>query len=102
MIEAAEAKSKPGKANQASVKTAAAETLATTADDCDNFLAFLQASAVKYPRVLAAPLYLRADKRARAWFQQWTNVNIPKPPTPAPQDQLGLTGVLTNVATRLH
>ena len=45
---------------------------------------------------------LRADKRARVWFQIWTDVNLPKPPTPYPQDHLGLTGVLTNVATWLH
>ena len=55
-IEAEEAKAKPGKANQASSKTAAVNTLATIADDCDNVLAFLQAVYVKSPRVLAAPL----------------------------------------------
>ena len=96
-----EAKAKPVKANQATAKTAAAETLATIADDCDDILAFLQAVAVKYPRVLAS-LSLPADKRARVWFQRWTDVNLPKLPTPAPQDHLGLMGVLTNVATRLH
>ena len=64
-IEAAEAKANPGKAKQASDETAAAETLATIEDDCDNVLAFLQAVAVKYPRVIAAPLSLRAEKRAR-------------------------------------
>ena len=67
MIEAAEAK-KPGKAKHASSKTAAAETLATIADDCDNVLAFLQAVSVKYPQVLAAPLSLLEDKRACVWF----------------------------------
>ena len=51
---------------------------------------------------ITAPLSLRADKRARVWFQRWTDVNLPTPPNPAPQDHLGLTGVLTNVATRLH
>ena len=118
-IEAAEAK-KPGKAKQASAKTAAAETenpdkakqastktavsktLATITDDYDDVLAFLQAIAVKSPRVLAAPLSLHADKRAHVWFQLWTDVNLPKPPTLASQDHLGLTDVLTNVATRLH
>ena len=65
MIEAAEAKAKPGKAKQASAETAAAKTLATIADYCDNVLVLLQAVAVKSPRVLAAPLSLRADKRAR-------------------------------------
>ena len=39
---------------------------------------------------------------ARIWFQRWTDVNLPTPPKPAPQDHLGLTGVLTNVATQLH
>ena len=29
-------------------------------------------------------------------------MNLPKPPTPAPQNHLGLTDVLTDVATRLH
>ena len=101
-IEAAEAKANPGKAKQASVETAAARTLATIADDCDNVLAFLQAIAVKSPRVIVAPLSLLADKHARIWSQQWTDVNLPKPPTLSPQDHLGLTGVRTNVATRLH
>ena len=82
-FEAAEAK-KPGKAKQASAKTAVAEMLASTADDCDDVLAFLQTVGVKYPQVLAAPLSLRAEKRARVWFQLWIDVNLPKPPTPAP------------------
>ena len=93
---------KHGKAKQASAETAAAETLASIADDCDNVFAFLQAVAVKSPRVLAATLSLCADKRARVWFQRWTDVNLPKPPTPSPQDHLGLTDVLIDVATRLH
>ena len=92
----------PGKAKQDSAKTAATETLATISDDCDNVLAFLQAVAVKSPRVLAALLSLCVDKRACVWFQQWTGVNLPKPPTPAPQDHMGLTDILTDVATRLH
>ena len=29
-------------------------------------------------------------------------MNLPKPPTPTPQDHLGLTDALTNVTTRLH
>ena len=101
MIEAVEAKN-PGKAKHASAETAAAKTLATIAYDCDNVLAFLQAVSVKSPRVLAAPLSLCADNCARVWLQRWADVNLPKPPTPAPQDHLGLTGVLTDVATRLH
>ena len=60
---------KPGQAKQASAETAAAETLASIADDCDDVLAFLQAVAFKYPRVLAAPLSFRTDKCARVWFQ---------------------------------
>ena len=40
-IETAKAKAKPGKAKQASTKTAAAETLATIAGNCDDVLAFL-------------------------------------------------------------
>ena len=93
---------KPGKSKQASAETAAAETLASIADDCEDVLAFLQAVAVKYPRVLAAPLSLGAEKRAHVWFQRWTDVNLPKMPTLAPQDHLGLTEILTDVATRLH
>ena len=75
-----EAKAKPGKAKQASAETAAAETLATIAYNCDKVLAFLQVVAVKYHQVIAAPLSLCADKRARVWLQRWTDVNIPKPP----------------------
>ena len=103
---AAEAKN-PGKAKQASAetaaaKTAAAKTLASIAVDCNDVLAFLQVVAVKPYRVLAAPLSLRADKRARVWFQRWTDVNLPKPLTPASQDHMGLTDILTDLATRLH
>ena len=60
---------KPGKSKQASVETAATKTLAPIADNYNDVVAFLQAVAVKYPRVLAAPLSLRADKRTRVWFQ---------------------------------
>ena len=59
-IEDEDAKAKPGKAMQAATKT-----LTTITEDCDNILAFLQAVAVKYPRVIAALLSLCADKRAR-------------------------------------
>ena len=97
-IEAEDTKlAKPGKAKQAT-----AETLTTISDNCDNVLDFLQVIDVKYPRFITAPLSLLADKRARVWFQRWTDVNLPTPPNPDPQDYLGLTGVLTNVATRLH
>ena len=57
---------------------------------------------MKPPRVIAAPLSLRADKKARVWFQRWTDVHLPKPPTPAPKDHTGLMDVLIDVATRLH
>ena len=40
-IEVTEAKANPGKAKQASAETAAADTLATIADDCDKVFAFL-------------------------------------------------------------
>ena len=82
---------KIGKAKQASAETAAAETLAPFAVDCDDVLAFLQAVAMKSPRVIAAPLSLCADKKARVWFQRWTDVHLPKPPTPAPQDHMVVT-----------
>ena len=98
---AAEAR-KPGKAKQASAETAGAKTLVSFAFNCDDVLAFLQAVSVNPPQVIAAPLSLRADKKARVWFQIWTDVHLPKPPTPAPQDHLGITDVLTDVATRLH
>ena len=51
-------------ANPGKAKHAAAETLTTISDDCDDVLAFLQAVAVKYPRVIADPLSLRADNCA--------------------------------------
>ena len=101
--ETAAAKTKNlGNAKQASAETAAAETLAYITEDCDDVLAFLQAVAVKSPRVIAAPLSLRVDKCARVWFQRWTDMNLAKPPTLAPQDHLGLMDVLTDVTTWLH
>ena len=51
---------KPAKAKQA-----AAKTLTTIADDCDNVLAFLQAVVVKSPQDIADPLSLLMYKRAR-------------------------------------
>ena len=56
---------KPVKSKQASADMAAAKTLASFTVDCDDVLAFLQAVAVKSPRVIAAPLSLRADKKVR-------------------------------------
>ena len=64
-IDAKEAKAKPVKEKQASAETADAETLATITENCEDVFASLQAVAVKYPRVIAAPLSLRADKRTR-------------------------------------
>ena len=93
---------KPGKAKQASAETDVAETLASFAVDCDDVLAFLQAVAVKSPRVIAAPLSICSDNKARVWFQRWTDVHLPKPFTPATQDHMGLTDVLTDATTRLH
>ena len=57
---------------------------------------------MKFPRVIAAPLSLRADKKARVWFQRWIDVHLPKPPPPASQDHMGLSDVLTDVTTRPH
>ena len=64
-IDAEEAKARPG-----NMKQAAAETLTTIEDDWDNILAFLHVVAIKYPRVIAAPLSFCADKCARVWFQR--------------------------------
>ena len=36
------------------------------------------------------------------WFLLWTETNLPMLPKPAPQDHMGITGVLTNVSTRLQ
>ena len=42
------------------------------------------------------------DKRTHVWFQHCKDINLPTPPKLPPQDHLGLTGVLTDVVTRLH
>ena len=88
---------KKGKAKQATTKT-----FDTIEDNCDDVLAFLQAIAVKSSRVTADPLSIRADNRTRVWFCRWTYTNLPTPPKTAPQDHMGLTGILADVATRLH
>ena len=67
-----------GKANQDTAKT-----LTTIADNFNNVSAFLQAIAVKSPRVIVSPIYLRAES-ARVWFRRWAEVNLPTTPTPAP------------------
>ena len=38
----------------------------------------------------------------RISFRCWTDINLPMPPKLAPQDHMGLTGVLINVVTKLH
>ena len=82
-------------------KQATVEMWAAIADNCDEILDFLQTVAVKSPRVTAAPLSLREDKRTRVWFCRWVDINLAMPPNPVPQDHTGLTGFLTDVATRL-
>ena len=81
--------------------TMACNAMEKTAADCDDILVFLQAVVVKAPWVAAAPLMLRADKRARAWFCCWL-VHHPAPlSTPLivePQYYSGLTEVLSDVA----
>ena len=88
---------KTGKANLATAKT-----LAIIAEDCDDFLAFLKAAAVKSLRVIADPLSLHADKRARVWLCCWIYINLPTMPKPDPKYHMGLMGVLTDVVTKLH
>ena len=66
--------------NTGKVMLATANTLVPFTDDCNDVLAFLQAVAVKSPRVIAAPLSLRADKRERVWLCRWTDANLPTPP----------------------
>ena len=53
-------KKKTGKKKQATAKR-----LVTITDNCDDVLDFIQAVAVKSPRVTAAPLSLRAENFAR-------------------------------------
>ena len=62
---------------------------------------FLQAVAVKSPRIIDAPLSLRADKNTHIWFRQWSGNNLP-PTTNTPQYHTGITGLLSDVATRLQ
>ena len=78
------------------------ETLSTIVEDCDDFLAFLQAVAVKFPRVIKSPLSLCADKHAHIWFCRWSETNLLTPTNTSPQDHTYLMGVLRNVATRLQ
>ena len=75
------------------------------ATSCDNILAFLQVVYLKSPLLQAAPLLLRADKRAIRWFHQWADSNLKHQAPPqksAPQDHFGLMGVLSEVEKSLH
>ena len=49
-----------------------------------------------------ATLSLCTAKRAHVWFCRWTDINLLTPTKPDPQDHMGITGILTDVATRLH
>ena len=88
--------------NTGKKKKATYKTLDTITEDYNNVLAFLQAVEVKSLQVTAAPLFLRADKRARIWFQQWSGNNLNNPDKTAPRDHPGLTGVLIKVSTKLQ
>ena len=80
------------------------ETDASTAD-YNNVLAFLQSVKVKAPMVVAVPLQLHTYKRTLAWFGKWDTHHISPLSTPitaSPRYRSGLTGVLSNVTTRLH
>ena len=81
-------------------KQATAKTLATTADDWDNVLDFLQAITVKSPQITAEPPSLRAEKCVRVWFRRCSKTNLPTPSKTSPQVHIGLTGVLWDAATR--
>ena len=75
------------------------------AADFNNILAFLQAVALKAPRVQAAPLSLQAYKRATGWFRQWADINLKfqvPPNKAASQDHSVLTGVFSEVATYMQ
>ena len=87
------------------MKFAARQETDATAFDCDNVLDLLLAFALKATRVVAVPLYLRADKYVRDCFKKWSSLNItPLATSPAtsPQYHLALTGFLSDVATRLQ
>ena len=76
-----------------------------TAANRNGTLAFLQVVELKAPQVQAALISLRADKHAAGSFRQWADRNLEHQAPPnkaAPQDQSGLTGVLSEVATRLQ
>ena len=75
------------------------------AANCNDVLYFLQAVAVKAPRLTAVPLYCRTYKHTQELFRRWSSHHL----TPlsaslvaTPQKHSGLTGVLSNVATLLR
>ena len=76
--------------------------LATISDNCNKVLEFLQDVAVKSPLVIADPLSLCVDKHVRVWFCRWYKISLSVSAKNSPQDHTGLTGVLSNVATRLQ
>ena len=61
-----------GNTKEEDKKSAASRDTDIMTADCDTVLDFLQAVAVKAPRLEATPLSLRADKRARDWFHKWS------------------------------
>ena len=65
-------------------------------------LFFLQAIAVKSPRFISTPLSVCVEKHAHVWFRRWFGENLPAPVNTAPQDHMGITGFLRNIATRLQ
>ena len=80
-------------------------TIDCIAADCDYILAFLRGISLKAPQVQTAPISLRAYKREKIWFGQLVDSNLKHQAPPnkaAPQDHSGLTGVLSEVATRLQ
>ena len=86
-------KIKTGKKDQATANTLSTITY---------ILAFLQAVESKSLRVTSAPLSLHADKRAHVCFRRWYDTILPMPSKTASQNHTDLTGVLSDVATRLH
>ena len=48
----------------------------TIVANCNGILVFLQALAVKTPRLEVFSLFLRADKHARGWFRRWFSHHI--------------------------
>ena len=68
----------------------------------NNFLVFTQSIAAKSPRVIAGQIYLCVDKLTQIWFRRWSRNSLPSPAKTAPQYRMGLTVVLSDIATRLQ